>query len=174
MGKELYEGWAGPTTEAHRQYMKTIGFKVVHIFFSGFGSQGDGACFEGHVDNWPLFLKTHVDGYGTDKTPIPAVELLDDILRSTLASPPPPLRLELTHRGRYYHEHSVNMGYGISAWCDSEHIEGMDAMWSARLQYEIEWLEPILKEALQNRMRVLYHELEAEHDYLMKEMEETE
>ena len=28
------------------------------IWFSGFWSQGDGACFEGHVSDWPKFLAT--------------------------------------------------------------------------------------------------------------------
>lgn len=28
------------------------------IYFSGFWSQGDGACFEGHVSDWPKFLAT--------------------------------------------------------------------------------------------------------------------
>lgn len=27
-----------------------------NIYFSGFWSQGDGACFEGHVSDWPKFL----------------------------------------------------------------------------------------------------------------------
>lgn len=29
-----------------------------NIYFSGFWSQGDGACFEGHVSDWPKFLAT--------------------------------------------------------------------------------------------------------------------
>lgn len=39
--------------------METKGIKAENLCFSGFWSQGDGASFEGRVENWPKFFAAH-------------------------------------------------------------------------------------------------------------------
>lgn len=45
----IYEQFSGETAPAK-------GFRVTNMFFDGFWSQGDGACFTGKVDNWKVLL----------------------------------------------------------------------------------------------------------------------
>lgn len=70
--------------------VKTMGGKTVakpSIYFSGFWSQGDGACFDGHVNDWPKFLAA----CGRADL-VPMYEKLD----CTLV-------LSWYHNGHYYH-----------------------------------------------------------------------
>lgn len=70
--------------------VKTVGGKTVikpSIYFSGFWSQGDGACFDGRVNDWPKFLAAAGHPELTD-----LYEKLTD-----------PLRLSWYHNGHYYH-----------------------------------------------------------------------
>ena len=39
--------------------MELVGIDVSKIYFSGFWSQGDGACFDGRIGNTKLFLDKH-------------------------------------------------------------------------------------------------------------------
>lgn len=41
-----YESWSEPTLENEKQKLNNVGFLDSEIFFSGFWSQGDGACFD--------------------------------------------------------------------------------------------------------------------------------
>lgn len=50
--------WWDCVEENFKADMSAIGVHVDKIHFRGFWSQGDGACFDGKVDDWPLFLTT--------------------------------------------------------------------------------------------------------------------
>lgn len=50
--------WWDCTYDCFKADMAAIGIRVDKMMFSGFWSQGDGACFEGAVEDWPLFLTT--------------------------------------------------------------------------------------------------------------------
>lgn len=50
--------WWDCVEENFKSDMDAIGVYVDKIHFSGFWSQGDGACFDGKVHDWPLFLTT--------------------------------------------------------------------------------------------------------------------
>ncbi len=50
--------WWDCTYDCFKADMAAIGIRVDKMRFSGFWSQGDGACFEGAVEDWPLFLTT--------------------------------------------------------------------------------------------------------------------
>lgn len=43
------ESWAEPVIEDAKQVAALMGWEVLNVFFSGFWSQGDGACFVGHM-----------------------------------------------------------------------------------------------------------------------------
>lgn len=53
-----YEWWE-LVFEHFTERMKQVGIHVENIMFSGFWSQGDGACFEGWVDDADLFMLKH-------------------------------------------------------------------------------------------------------------------
>lgn len=49
--------WYEEVIEEFKDEMKRYGVEDVEVYFSGFGSQGDGASFEGIVNDQELFLK---------------------------------------------------------------------------------------------------------------------
>jgi hypothetical protein len=64
------------------------------IYYSGFSSQGDGACFEGQVDNWTTFFSALYPEDFSRYQPLWA--------ESEAGSP----SLSWTYSGRYYHYNS--------------------------------------------------------------------
>lgn len=66
--------WWDNVYESFKSDMEAIGISVYRMKFSGFWSQGDGACFEGAVEDWGLFLTSM--GY-SDAALIYAAETFD-------------------------------------------------------------------------------------------------
>ena len=67
------------------------GVHVTKTYFSGFSSQGDGACFDGYVSNWEKFLKA---------------QNLERAISWKLDMGN--IRFSCKHRGHYYHENCVD------------------------------------------------------------------
>lgn len=91
--------WWDCVEETFKSDMEAMGIDVHKILFSGFWSQGDGACFEGKVADWPLFLTSI--GY-SDAALIYAAENFDWCFSSNH-----------THY-LYYHHKSVSYGSEIN------------------------------------------------------------
>jgi hypothetical protein len=143
--------------------MAVIGIEVERMFFSGFSSQGDGACFEGNVEDWSLFLPS----VGR-KCPA-LIKLATDAWD-----------FSVKHRGHYYHENctdfSVDMRHPTGneyedfwfseAWSPYK-SEVQTAAWAAILrQYNYEYMEEEFTEIFKQHMRSLYRRLEVEYDHL--------
>lgn len=157
-----YDDWSDYVQEEFKADMKLIGIDVDRIYYSGFWSQGDGACFEGSVDSWPLVLKAL--GYD-DNTAL--VALADDNWS-----------FGCKHSGRYWHEHSVsydddmpNPDGETDEWFLDNYCPYDDVL---RCQAWLELLRPVdyaeikrhLKTLFEGKMLDLYHDLEKEYDYL--------
>lgn len=137
--------------------MKQVGIEVDKIYFSGFWSQGDGACFVGSLDNALTYLNHHhVDQF-------PMLRKLIEMGGGVWATS--------EHRGRYYHSSSVS----INAECDpfwqcanpkSELQEAVIQRWDDMVDKEIVDFEAALAEQWRTYMDDLYTKLEEEHDYL--------
>jgi hypothetical protein len=120
-----------------------------NIYWSGFSSQGDGACFEG---TWRL-RKESIEEI---KAHAPEDKTLHDIAAQLW-----PMRFGLEdtlwasikHRGSYYHENSVSIDIGED---DLEYVENEEIDTGATDQIE---------EALRNFCRWMYRQLEAENDW---------
>lgn len=147
-----YEWWDS-VYDMFREDMKEIGVRVDNIYFSGFWSQGDGACFEGHISDWSKFL--------------PAVgmsELVEEARGNDIS-------LSWIHRGRYYHEYSVSFDVD-DLWISNPYDEDEDllrfAAWDATNPEggQIYERRGEIIEFLRDRMRQLYSDLEDEYDYL--------
>ena len=63
-GINVRDGWYKCVIDDFKERMCMIGIEVRRVHFSGFASQGDGACFDGRVVDWNLFLGEH--GYPND------------------------------------------------------------------------------------------------------------
>lgn len=141
--------------------MEAVGIYVDHMYFSGFWSQGDGACFEGRVDDWRLFLKSL--GY-TDKL---MVQHFADHAS-----------FSVSHSDRYYHENCTRFDaefYLPDQYVTDEHFlerhgfgeELRDAALVAVLsEYNGRELKDEFAEAFKAHMRDLYRRLENEYEYL--------
>ena len=137
--------------------VRTVGGKTVtklSIYFSGFWSQGDGACFEGWVDDWPKFFAAAGCPELTD-----LCEKLTD-----------PLSLSWTHSGHYYHSNCTSFSSELLA--TNPHDEDEDpfqhSVWEQVFQAGLVFdkREEDFIEFIRGLMDQLYKDLEEEHDYL--------
>lgn len=160
---EHIDWWDG-VYDCFKSDMEEIGIEVDDMYFSGFWSQGDGACFEGVVSDWPKFLASL--GYK------------DTALINHAADS---FTFRVRHSGRYYHENCTHFyadlcvpdsaddqdfaeRYGPYPW-DADCVR--TAAWMALLNgYDSTKLEDEFQEAFKNHMRDLYVRLEQEHEYL--------
>ena len=126
------------------------------MFFSGFHSQGDGACFTGSID-LKEFLEAHPDLKKEHAKLYMAVIPFD-----TRGAACEYFDLELTRHGstNYNHEKSVHLGsWDINILPEYDTEEGED--------YELYMMEAEsdIEDQCREYMRQLYKDLEAEHEY---------
>jgi hypothetical protein len=116
------------------------------IWFSGFGSQGDGACFEGNYGFARGATKTIRAHAPQDDELHRIADALHAIQRRNFYQ----LRADANQRGRGYHEYSMT----ISVERDSPTNQQMTAD-----------AEDAVTEALRDLARWLYRQLESEYEY---------
>ena len=156
--------WWDVVYDDFKHDMLGVGIEVERMYFSGFGSQGDGACFDGRVFSWGDFL--------------PSIYRADPALIA-LAEQAWVFRVE--HRGHYYHENCTSFYADMacpSDYCYSEldefvrayspyKTEIQDAVFLANLQeYNYDTLKDEFEEEFKSHMRALYNRLEVEYDHL--------
>lgn len=117
------------------------------IFFSGFWSQGDGACWEGFY-SYRKNASAEIRSYAPQDTILHGIaDALQAVQRRNFFQ----LRAEASHRGRYSHECCM----AISVERDSPTWQDMTAD-----------AEEVVTEALRDLARWLYRQLEHEYEYL--------
>ena len=148
-----YEWWDF-THENFKEQMKEIGVHVEKIYFSGFCSQGDGACFDGRVADWSKFLEA-----------VGKPGLLEHAAEHVL-------RLSWASEGRYSHSRSVSFD-ASGLWIENPYDEDDDPLrYTAWEALNPGMGGPVLthiddfKEFLRDKMDDLYKELESEYDDL--------
>lgn len=139
--------------EIDRRTYKTIGGGTGSeptIYFSGFSSQGDGACFEGdysYAKGGLKALKQHIGGESDgDKTLINIAERLQNLQRKHF------YRLEARMRHSGHYNHSGCMSVDVTRADTRDDFPGEDA--------EIE-----LKQTMRDFADWIYRQLEAEYEY---------
>jgi hypothetical protein len=116
------------------------------IWFSGFWSQGDGACFEGHY-SYAKAAPRRIREYAPKDGELHRIA---DVLQAVQRRNFYQLYATVTHRGRYYHEYSM----AISVERDSS--AGRDMIHDA---------ESLVTEVMRDLARWLYRQLEGEYEY---------
>jgi hypothetical protein len=117
------------------------------IWFSGFWSQGDGACFAGYLSHAKGAAARIRDYAPTDASLRDIADRLQAIQRQNFYQ----LSAEVAHRGRYYHEYC--MFVEVTRDSPAGQVPTGDA-------------EEIVTEALRDLARWLYRQLETEYDHL--------
>ena len=159
-----YLDWWDNVYENFRAEMEVVGIEVDQIYFSGFSSQGDGACFEGRVQDWPKFLESA--GYTC-----PALMALAEQVWT----------LSVKHSGRYYHENCTLFTYDADnpnnytefEWDEfvyrnspySTDIQNA-TFWAVLRKYDFAKLEEEFRTEFKSHMRTLYNDLRSEFDHL--------
>ena len=138
--------WYDATFDDAKQCLALAGFTVDKIYFSGFSSQGDGACFEG---SWAAGNTKPVKAM---KQHAPKDKALHEIAAAMreVAKANPSAFMSVKQHGHYCHEH-----------CTSFWIESDDC--AIELKGDA---EGAIIEASKDAMRWIYSQLEKEHDWL--------
>ena len=152
-----YDWWES-TMEYWVEKLEALGIStsLEQMHFSGFGSQGDGACFTGSI-NLREFLEAHPDLKKEHAKLYMAVIPFDG--RGAACEY---FDLELTRHGstNYNHEKSVHLGsWDINILPEYDTEEGEDY---ERLIIDA---EADIEDQCREYMRQLYKDLEAEHEY---------
>ena len=92
-----YHDWEEPIIEGAKEDLENLGYKDIKILYSGFGSQGDGACFTARV-NIQKWLKRHK---------------LSNKYRALYRDNGEHFSFDITHHWRYYFASSTNVEQGF-------------------------------------------------------------
>ena len=158
---EVQWNWWDNVEEMFKEDMKAIGVYVEAMYFSGFWSQGDGACFNGFVNNWVKFLAA-----------VEKPKLVEEAVGHDVS-------FKWQSMSRYSHENTVvfeTSGLWINNPYDEEDDEVRHVMWNA-INSEGGSLYAVsddLVEFLKDKMRELYRQLEEEHEHLTSDEVVTE
>jgi hypothetical protein len=155
-----YDDWYQSIYEGFKEDMKAVGITVWRMYFTGFCSQGDGACFEGSLEDTLKYLDHH------HKDQYPMIRKLLEHEGSVYA------RCE--HRGHYYHQNCTEF------WADADTLTGMKPQptefheaiveqWQEQLTDEMDAFEKDITEQWRSYMQDLYFKLVAEYDYLVSD-----
>lgn len=154
--------WWDCVYDQFKEDMENIGIEVDKMYFSGFWSQGDGACFEGWVSDWGLFLESL--GYTES---------------ALIKHASNGFRLNVRHSGHYHHENCTRFDvdlplpdndrdqWFLENFTPYERHSLLEAVWMAIInKYDRNSLEREFQEAFKDHMRDLYSRLNAEYDHL--------
>jgi hypothetical protein len=149
-GSYLDYDWYDGVYEDSKTIGKLMGIDIDKIYFSGFSSQGDGACFEGDYEYQVGSVKAILDHAPQDK------DLLSIATRLAAEQKKYFYRLtaKVKHRGHYYHSGCTNV--------DVQHKD-------RAYYYEPDNSEDI-RDLLREFMDWIYDRLEADHSYLLSDV----
>lgn len=123
------------------------------IWFSGFCSQGDGACFEGIYRAENSNSQKFYEHVGKTESNRSIIDIAESFF--LFAQSHPTFYGKLSHRGRYYHEFSVS----YECYEEVETEEGIEDKMTVEIEEEFANL-------CRSFMKWIYNQLKKEHDYL--------
>jgi len=138
--------WYDHVLDEWKGRLEGLGYEEPRIFFSGFGSQGDGACFEARV-NLEAWLKQHGLGRKCGR--------LGRAFRDG------EVEIRLRHSGHYYHPYSTDV---------EDHYSGPDD----EVARELEEAKALIESEKVELSRDIYRELEDDYFALTSDEAVTE
>lgn len=150
-----YEWWDAVYEDA-KEIGKLMGITITDIYFSGFSSQGDGACFEGSYEYAKGSIKAVKDYAPKDENLHSIVRDLQNIQRRSFYG----LSASVKQSGHYSHEYCTD----ISVYDNRDNAP-----------YEVDsQTEEALADTLRDFMRWIYRQLEKEYDWLTSDEQVSE
>lgn len=144
--------WHDDIIDGAKRIGGIMGIDIDHVYFSGFSSQGDGACFVGSYQYNKGALPAIMREYPQDTELHQIARDLQALQRSWFYG----LSATVKHQGHYYHEFCTY----IDVQADDT-ITGYDR--------DIIPAEDRLTELLRDFMRWIYKRLEQEYEWLMSD-----
>lgn len=138
--------------EDTKEIGRLMGIDIENIYFAGFSSKGDGACFEGHYE----YMAGSVEAI---KAYAPKDEELRRIAEELMGLQKRcfyQIRASVKHRGHYYHRFCTDINVDFES-----HVTGQN--------YYDEEIEKDLVLALRDLMHWIYKQLEKNYEYLTKD-----
>jgi hypothetical protein len=132
---------------------KLIGINIDKIYYSGFSSQGDGACFEGNYSYKAGSVKAIKEYAPQDMELHRIATELYKLQKPSFYS----LTAGVKHQGHYYHELCTN----IDVYVQNPALSGDD--------HASDEITESLKELLRDFMRWIYKQLDINYDYMMSD-----
>ena len=137
--------------------MEEVGIHVEKIYFTGFSSQGDGACFEGWLEDRRVYLDHH------HKDQYPMIRKLLEHGGYVYA--------KCEQQGHYCHENCTSFWTGADTLIGmlpqpTEFHEKIARQWQIQLMDEMDSFEGDVIDQWRTYMRDLYRRLENEYDHL--------
>lgn len=183
--------WAEYSREMWVEVLESVGFDNAEVFFSGFWSQGDGACFTADINLETLikFLSNPVEpsevlGGKEDNGPF-IVNKCNGVAFNPKFARLLPLVAEgyidtesITHSGNYYHSNSVS--WSMSLRDRGEYLPRSDKLYDAynggvwksrtpKLASLVRELEASIERLRDDLCDAIYKFLEEEYEWLQKE-----
>lgn len=142
--------WYDGVYEDAKEVGKLIGIDIDKIYFSGFSSQGDGACFEGNYE-YRIGSVKEIKKYAPKNKELHRIAVeLSKIQRKSFYG----LTARVKHFGAYSHELCTQIDvYGDFELGDRYYVDFISN-------------EEGIIELLRDFMKWIYKSLEADHDYL--------
>ena len=158
-----FHDWWGCVEEDFKQDMKEVGIQVDKVYFSGFWSKSDGACFAGSMSDGAL---KYLDHHHKDQFPM--IRKLIEAGGGVYAY--------CKHDGRYYHEYCTSFWTDNDRFvgileCPTEFQEQVAEQWDDLLTNEMADLEEAITNQWRTYMKEVYRNLEEEYDYLTSDDE---
>lgn len=144
-----YPDWHEFVIDDAKRMAALMGIDIDDIYYSGFWSQGDGACFTGSYSYAKGCAKKIRREAPKDETLHDIADRLQGIQRRNFYR----LTATVTHSGRYSHEHCTE----VRVYRETEHslVGDVDAE-----------TDEALTDILRDYMRWIYSSLESEHEWL--------
>jgi len=155
----MHDDWDEDVKNDFTAKLATKGIVADAVYWTGFWSQGDGACFEGYVDDMTLFMDTH---FTADEYPM---------VRMLAQQDSRAIHITCRHVGRYYHYKAVSINIEVEEFSQhmdtpSEFHEQIIQSYDTKLSFELVPFEKDVVEIFEDYMKDLYKDLEAQYEYL--------
>jgi len=136
--------------EDKKEIAKLMGIDIDNIYFSGFSSQGDGACFEGNYEYKKNSIKAVIDYAPQDVELHRIVKALQAVQKTAFYG----ITASVKHSGHYYHKYCTDISVDMP-----ENIG----------QAKFSEIEDATIELLRDYMDWIYRQLQSEYDYQTSE-----
>lgn len=137
--------WYDDMLEEFKEDMKKMGYYVENVYFRGFWSQGDGACFTGSVD---ILEYVKIKKLGNKYRKL--LHYVKDMGGS----------VDITTSGRYYHPETMRF---------EDNIIQMGSLYDDEILQQATIIVDLIEKEAREKVDELYERLEEQYDYLVSE-----